>query len=36
MRLNETYSKARVGKDFSDTFSVQNGLKMASPNGRAV
>jgi hypothetical protein len=27
MCLNETYSKARMGKLLSDTFSIQNGLK---------
>jgi hypothetical protein len=26
--LNETYSKVRVGKLLSDTFSIQNGLKQ--------
>jgi hypothetical protein len=26
--LNETYSKVRIGKQLSDTFSVQNGLKQ--------
>jgi hypothetical protein len=28
MCLNETYSKIRVGKLFSDTFPIQNGLKQ--------
>jgi hypothetical protein len=28
MRLNETYSKVRVGKLLSDTFPIQNGLKQ--------
>jgi hypothetical protein len=27
MCLNETYSRVRVGKHLSDTFSVKNGLK---------
>jgi hypothetical protein len=27
MRLNETYSKVRVGKLLSDVFSIQNGQK---------
>jgi hypothetical protein len=26
--LNETYSKARIGKHLSDSFSIQNGLKQ--------
>jgi hypothetical protein len=25
--LNETYSKARIGKHLSESFSIQNGLK---------
>jgi hypothetical protein len=28
MCLNETYSKVRLGKLLSDTFSIQNGLKQ--------
>jgi hypothetical protein len=28
MRLNETYTKVRIGKHLSDTFPVQNGLKQ--------
>jgi hypothetical protein len=28
MCLNETYSKARIGKYLSDTFPIQNGLKQ--------
>jgi hypothetical protein len=28
MCLNETYSKVRVSKVFSDTFPIQNGLKQ--------
>lgn len=28
MRLNESYSKVRVGKHFSDMFPVKNGLKQ--------
>jgi hypothetical protein len=28
MRLNETYSKVRVGKLLSDKFHIQNGLKQ--------
>jgi hypothetical protein len=28
MCLNETYSKVRVGKFFSDKFPIQNGLKQ--------
>jgi hypothetical protein len=28
MRLNETYSKVRVGKLLSDKFPIQNGLKQ--------
>jgi hypothetical protein len=28
MCLNETYSKVRIGKLFSDTFPIQNGLKQ--------
>jgi hypothetical protein len=28
MRLNETYSKVRVGKYLSDMFPIQNGLKQ--------
>jgi hypothetical protein len=27
MCLNETYSKVRIGKHLSDSFSIQNGLK---------
>jgi hypothetical protein len=27
-RLNETYSKVRVGKHLSDKFPIQNGLKQ--------
>jgi hypothetical protein len=27
MRLNGTYSKVHVGKHFSDSFAIQNGLK---------
>jgi hypothetical protein len=27
-RLNETYSKARIGKNLSDAFPTQNGLKQ--------
>jgi hypothetical protein len=29
MNLNEKYSRARVGKNLSDTFLTQNGLKEA-------
>jgi len=29
MNLNEKYSTARVGKNLSDTFPIQNGLKEA-------
>jgi hypothetical protein len=32
MRLNETYSKVRIGKLMSDKFSIQNGLKQ----GRSI
>jgi hypothetical protein len=28
MCLNETYSKIHVGKHFSDSFPIQNGLKQ--------
>jgi hypothetical protein len=28
MCLNETYSKVRIGKRFSDSFHIQNGLKQ--------
>jgi hypothetical protein len=28
MCSNETYSKARIGKNLSDAFPVQNGLKQ--------
>jgi hypothetical protein len=28
MRLNETYSTLRIGKNLSDKFSIQNGLKQ--------
>jgi hypothetical protein len=28
MRLNETYSKVRIGKHLSDSFPIQNGLKQ--------
>jgi hypothetical protein len=28
MCLNETYSKVHIGKHFSDSFPVQNGLKQ--------
>jgi hypothetical protein len=28
MCLNETYSKVRIDKHFSDSFPVQNGLKQ--------
>jgi hypothetical protein len=28
MRLNETYSKAGIGKRLSDSFPIQNGLKQ--------
>jgi hypothetical protein len=28
MCLNDTYSKVCVGKDLSDTFPIQNGLKQ--------
>jgi hypothetical protein len=28
MCLNETYSKVRIGKHLSDSFSIQNGLKQ--------
>jgi hypothetical protein len=28
MCLNKTYSKVRIGKHFSDSFSIQNGLKQ--------
>jgi hypothetical protein len=27
MRLNETYSKVGIGKQLSDSFPIQNGLK---------
>jgi hypothetical protein len=34
--LNETYSKVRRGKNFSDEFLVQNGLKGETmPSGRS-
>jgi hypothetical protein len=29
MCLNETYSKIRAGKLFSETFPIQNGMKQA-------
>jgi hypothetical protein len=32
MCLNETYSKVHIGKYFSDSFLIQNGLKQ----GRAL
>jgi hypothetical protein len=28
MRLNETYSRVRTGKNLSDKFTIQNGLKQ--------
>jgi hypothetical protein len=28
MCLNETYSRVRIGKNLSDKFTVQNGLKQ--------
>jgi hypothetical protein len=28
IRLNETYSKVRIGKHLSDNFPIQNGLKQ--------
>jgi retron-type reverse transcriptase len=28
MCLNETYNKVRIGKHFSDSFPIQNGLKQ--------
>jgi hypothetical protein len=28
MSLNETYSKVRIGKQLSDIFPIQNGLKQ--------
>jgi hypothetical protein len=28
MRLNETYSKIRIGKHLSDAFPIKNGLKQ--------
>jgi hypothetical protein len=28
MCLNETYNKVRVGKQLSDSFPIQNGLKQ--------
>jgi hypothetical protein len=28
MRLNETYNTLRIGKNLSDKFSIQNGLKQ--------
>jgi hypothetical protein len=28
MCLNETYSKVRIGKHFSDSFPIQTGLKQ--------
>jgi hypothetical protein len=28
MCLNEIYSKARIGKHFSDSFPIQNGLRQ--------
>jgi hypothetical protein len=28
MCLNETYSKVRIGKHLSDSFPIQNGLKL--------
>jgi hypothetical protein len=31
MCLNETYSTARIGKNLSDKFAVQNGLKQGDP-----
>jgi hypothetical protein len=30
MCLNETYSKVRIGKNLSDSFPVQNGLKQGN------
>jgi hypothetical protein len=30
MRLNETYSRVRIGKTLSDKFTVQNGLKQGN------
>jgi hypothetical protein len=32
MCLNEAYSKVRIGKHLSDTFSIQNGLKQGDPS----
>jgi hypothetical protein len=28
MCLNKTYSKVRIGKNLSDAFAIQNGLKQ--------
>jgi hypothetical protein len=28
MRLNEVYSKVRIGKHLSETFPIKNGLKQ--------
>jgi hypothetical protein len=28
MCLNESYSEVRIGKDLSDSFPIQNGLKQ--------
>jgi hypothetical protein len=28
MRLNETYGKVHIGKHLSDSFPIQNGLKL--------
>jgi hypothetical protein len=30
MCLNETYSKVHIGKNLSDAFSIQNGLKQGN------
>jgi hypothetical protein len=34
MCLNETYGKVRIGKQLSDNFPIQNGLKQGNALGR--
>jgi hypothetical protein len=36
MCLNETYSKVRIGKNLSDSFPIQNGLKQGDALWRNI
>jgi uncharacterized protein YdeI (BOF family) len=36
MRLNETYSKVRIGKHLPDSFPIQNGLKQGDASSRSA